>query len=290
MVYLLVVSLVWAFSFGLIKGNLAGLDAVFVAGVRLLISLLVFLPFLRLKGLKRKLAWQLLGIGALQYGVMYITYIASYPYLKAYEIALFTIFTPIYVTLINDAMRRKFQPLHLELAVLAVLGTGVVVYGGMRQSEVLTGFLLVQISNLCFAFGQVAYKAVLPPEVKVKEQRLFGLLYLGGVLTTALASLFFTDWGAVAVTSSQLWTLLYLGVVASGISFFLWNMGARRVEVGTLAIFNDLKVPLSILVSLLVFGEEANVLRLLIGGGIVLAALVISERAGRRKAAKTTPF
>ncbi|MDX9865812.1 MAG: hypothetical protein RBT34_13495, partial [Anaerolineaceae bacterium] len=46
MIYLLVVSLVWAFSFGLIKGNLVGLDAVFVAGMRLLISLLVFLPML----------------------------------------------------------------------------------------------------------------------------------------------------------------------------------------------------------------------------------------------------
>ncbi len=288
MIYLLVVSLVWAFSFGLIKGNLAGLDAVFVAGMRLLISLLVFLPMLRLKGLKCKLVWQLLGIGALQYGVMYITYIASYPYLKAYEIALFTIFTPIYVTLIHDAMRRKFQPMHLLLAALAVLGTGVVVWGGMRQ-EVLTGFLLVQISNLCFAFGQVAYKAVLPPEVEVKEHRLFGLLYLGGVLTTAVAPVFFTDWGAVAVTEVQVWTLLYLGVVASGISFFLWNMGARRVEVGTLAIFNDLKVPLSILVSLVVFGEEANVVRLLIGGGIVVAALVISERFEKRKAGESTP-
>jgi len=280
MIHLLVVSLIWAFSFGLIKGNLAGLDAVFVAGVRLLVSLAVFLPFLRLKGIKRKLAWQLLGIGALQYGVMYITYIASYPYLKAYEIALFTIFTPIYVILINDAMRRRLQPLQLGLAALAVLGTGVVVYEGIRSGTVWTGFLLVQVSNLCFAFGQVAYKAVLPPQMKVREQNLFGLLYLGGVLTTVAASLFFTDWGAVAVTGRQLWTLLYLGAVASGLGFFLWNVGARRVNVGTLAIFNDLKVPLSILVSLVVFGEQADALRLLIGGGIVLAALVVSERAG----------
>jgi len=278
MIYLLVVSLIWAFSFGLIKGNLVGLDPVFVAGVRLMISLLVFLPFLRIKGVKRKLAWQLVGIGALQYGVMYITYIASYPYLKAYEIALFTIFTPVYVTLINDILKRKLHLLQMGLAALAVLGTGVVVYSGMRQSEVLTGFLLVQVSNLCFAFGQVAYKVVLPPEEKVKEQNLFGLLYLGGVLITALASLFFTDWSTVAVTGTQTWTLLYLGVVASGLSFFLWNMGARRVDVGTLAIFNDLKVPLSILVSLVVFGEQADPVRLLVGGGIVLAALVISER------------
>ena len=44
---LFIVSLIWAFSFGLIKDRLAGLDANFVAAARLLISLLIFLPFLR---------------------------------------------------------------------------------------------------------------------------------------------------------------------------------------------------------------------------------------------------
>ena len=93
---LFIVSLIWAFSFGLIKDRLAGLDANFVAAARLLISLLVFLPFLRTRGLSRKLSLRLLAIGALQYGVMYITYIAAFNFLKAYEVALFTIFTPIY--------------------------------------------------------------------------------------------------------------------------------------------------------------------------------------------------
>jgi drug/metabolite transporter (DMT)-like permease len=278
MIHLWVVSLIWAFSFGLIKGNLAGLDANFVAAARLLISLLVFLPMMRLKGINRRLAWMLMGIGAVQYGVMYLTYIASFAFLKAYEIALFTIFTPVYVTLIHDALQRKFQVRHLALAALAVLGTGVVVYGGLQSPGMWRGFLLVQVSNLCFAFGQVAYKAALPPEMEVKEERLFGLLYLGGAATAALAALFFTDWGAVAVSGRQAWTLLYLGVVASGLSFFLWNMGARRVGAGALAIFNDLKVPLAILVSLVFFGEEANLLRLALGGGVVLAALVMSER------------
>ena len=40
MVYLLVVSIIWAFSFGLIKNQLAGLDANFIAAARLLVSLL----------------------------------------------------------------------------------------------------------------------------------------------------------------------------------------------------------------------------------------------------------
>ncbi|MEJ5203017.1 MAG: EamA family transporter, partial [Anaerolineales bacterium] len=72
------------------------------------------------------------------------------------------------------------------------------------------------------------------------------------------------------------------GLVASGIGFFLWNFGARRTNAGALAIFNDLKIPLAVTVSLLVFGEKTNVLNLLTGGALVLAALAINEIAARR--------
>jgi len=46
LIYLVVVSVVWAFSFPLIKLRLTGLDASFVALVRMTLALLVLLPFL----------------------------------------------------------------------------------------------------------------------------------------------------------------------------------------------------------------------------------------------------
>ena len=39
--------------------------------------------------------------------------------------------------------------------------------------------------------------------------------------------------------------LVYLGIVASGIGFFLWNAGARRSAPGVLAVGNNLKIPLA---------------------------------------------
>jgi len=38
------------------------------------------------------------------------------------------------------------------------------------------------------------------------------------------------------------------------------------VNAGALAIFNDFKIPLAVAISLLVFGEQTNLLNLLIGG------------------------
>jgi carboxylate/amino acid/amine transporter len=277
MLYLFVVSMLWAFSFGLIKGILTGIDSTFVATARLLLSLLVFLPFIRFRGIGRKRILQLMFIGMLQYGVMYITYIHSFRYLQAYEVALFTIFTPIYVTLVNDFLQRRFSWFNLLTALLAVFGTGIVVGSRLSQNEILFGFIILQVSNVCFAFGQVYYRKVMGDHSGLDDKKVFGLLYLGGFLAAALFSVFVTSWEALILSSSQVMTLIYLGVVASGLGFFLWNYGARRTNVGALAIFNNLKVPLAIVVSLLFFGESAHVPDLILGGFLVIAALVINE-------------
>ncbi|MDX9851916.1 MAG: EamA family transporter [Anaerolineaceae bacterium] len=284
MVYLLVVSIIWAFSFGLIKNQLAGLDANFIAAARLLISLLVFLPFLRVKGLTKRQMGALLLVGAVEYGIMYIAYNYAFLYLQAYEVALFTIFTPIYVTLINDAMRRRMHWVSLLATVATVVGTAIVRRGGVIQSEILTGFLIVQISNLGFAFGQVYYREVMKnvPVGKRDNLKVFGLLYLGGFLTAGVSAAVFTPWQAFSINSEQIVVLLYLGAIASGLGFFLWNVGARKVNAGSLAIFNDLKVPLAVIVSIVFFGEQANWLNLLVGGGIAVAALIFNEWYQRR--------
>jgi drug/metabolite transporter (DMT)-like permease len=104
MIYLLVVSIIWSLSFSLIKGNLTEVDPYFVSFSRLLISFIVFLPFIRIRRVKYSYLIHLLVIGALQYGLMYTAYINAYQYLKAYEIAVLTIFTPLFVVLIYDCL------------------------------------------------------------------------------------------------------------------------------------------------------------------------------------------
>lgn len=283
MAYLFIVSLIWAFSFGLIKGNLSGVDSTFVAFARLLIATLVFLPFIKL----RKVSWSArlkLGLtGLVQFGVMYILYLAAFRTLQAYEVALFTIFTPIFVTLIDDMFTRRFNPLHLVVALITVAGTWIIEGQALQSREVLTGFLLVQASNLCYAFGQIYYRRVMAQQPELKDRQVFGYLYIGGLVITALATLVFTPFSSVTLTSKQTLTLLYLGAVASGLSFFLWNVGARSVNAGTLAVFNDLKIPLAVAVSLLFFGESTNLIRLLIGGSVIIAALLLNETLERKR-------
>lgn len=277
MIFLLIVSLIWAFSFGVIKGSLTDLDSNFVSFIRLFISFLVFVPFMKLNHVQTRQKFNLIFIGVIQYGLMYASYIYAYQFLQSYEVALFTIFTPLYLTLFNDALSKKINLYFFIAATLSVLGAGIVVYKNFSDINLWFGVFLVQISNICFAVGQVLYKNVMQKIKVVKDHELFGLLFLGGAIVTLIFSLITTDFTSISFEVNQIFALIYLGVIASGLGFFLWNFGARKTNVGALAVFNNLKIPLAIFVSLIVFNESANITGLTIGGIIIIISLLFNQ-------------
>jgi drug/metabolite transporter (DMT)-like permease len=278
MLHLILVSLLWAFSPGLTKGLTAGLDSSFVAAARLGLALLVFLPFLRLKGLTPRLMASFAALGAVQFGLMYLAYNESFRHLQAHEVALFTLTTPVFVTLIADVLDRTFRTRAFAAALLAVGGTVVIVFQGQNIRPTLWGLALVQLSNLAFAVGQVGYKRLRAQHPALRDRDVFGLLYAGAVALTLPVALVRVDFATFAITSTQSLTLLYLGVLASGVGFFLWNIGATKVGTGALAVMNNAKIPLMVAVSLLVFGEYADIPRLFISLVLLTTAVWFAEK------------
>ena len=280
---LIAATLLWALSFGLIKQQLTGVDANLLAWARLALALPVLLPFLRWRelslwtGRPERRALALLAIGAVQYGLMYTGYLAAFQYATAHQIALFTVTTPLYVCLVHDAWARRFDPVNLLLAGVAVLGAVVLQPRTWSLEGMWPGFVLVQASNLCFAFGQVAYRRMRREAPEVRDQAVFAWLYLGGLLICTLTVSAAGSWSRlVSLGAGQWWTLLYLGVLASGLGFFLWNRGAVSVSPGVLAVFNNLKIPLAVAAALTIFGEVADLRRLALGGAIMLAAAAVA--------------
>ena len=279
--YLSFVTLLWASSFSFIGVYLAGqVDAYFMVLTRTLLALLVFLPFLRWRSLRPALAGQLMGIGAIQLGVMYLFYYHSFLLLTVPEVLIFTIFTPLYVTLLNDLLARRFHGKYLLTAFLAVLGAAVIRYGHLTSDYVL-GFLVVQGANLCFAFGQVGYKWLLAREkASLPQHQVFACFFAGASLVAGLA------WWWLGSprypTSTLQWGLLvWLGAGASGLGYFLWNKGATRVNAGVLAIMNNALIPAGLLVNLMIWNHSADMLRLALGGALIFLSLFINEHKGQ---------
>jgi len=192
-------------------------------------------------------------------------------------VALFTITTPVYVALADALVERRLAPRFLAAAALSVAGASIVIWRTAGDSGVLGGFVLVQLSNVCFAAGQVAWRrarAGIPSGLP--DASIFAVPLAGALALTLAVSLVSTDWRTFAPTPAQWASIAYLGAVASGLGFFLWNVGATRVNAGALAAFNNVKIPLGIACSILVFGEHADLPRLLLGGAVMACGVWVA--------------
>ena len=274
--YLLAVTLLWAFSFSLIGVYLAGqVDAWFSVLMRIALATLVFLPFLKFKETPKPLAIKLMLIGAIQLGAMYSFYYHSFLYLSVPEVLLFTVMTPIYITLINDALEKHFNPRFLVIAIIAVCGALAIRYESIN-SHFLMGLLLVQAANVCFATGQVTYKHLMSNST-LDHKTVFGWFFIGALIVATVCYVLFGNTDKLPSTATQWGVLIYLGIVASGLGYFGWNKGATLVNVGALAVMNNVLIPAGIVVNVLIWNTEADILRLSIGAGIIVAALLLNK-------------
>ncbi|MCC5927363.1 MAG: EamA family transporter [Bacteroidetes bacterium] len=283
MQYLIFVTFLWAFSFSLIDVYLAGkVDGDFAVLTRVILAGLLFLPLTRWNGVPGKLKLGTMAVGTLMIGITYLCLYRSFLYLTVPEVLLFTVTTPLYVSLIDDALNKRFSPIALIAALLAVLGAGYIRYDGITGSF-LTGFILIQTANLAFAAGQTGYANLVRRfPTDIPQHRFFGYFFAGGLLITLPSFLIFGNTAMMPETTLQWGILLWLGLGASGVGLFLWNKGATRVDAGTLAIMNNMLIPAGILVNLLFWNKEADLLRLAIGGAVILLSLWVNHRFSKR--------
>ena len=285
MSWLIGVSALWALSFGLIKGRLTGLDPALVSTVRLALACLAFLPFARLRGVPARTRAQLAAVGAIQFGLMYVLYISSYRYLAAWQVALLSVTTPVHVALLHMLAKRRLAAVPLALAALAVVAAGLLQPTTGAGSGTWLGVALVQASNACFALGQVWFRTMRLRGLAVSDLGVMAWMYAAGAALAAAVALMGGGFAHLAsITPQAGMTLLYLGVVASGVGFYGWNHGASRVSGATLAVMNNFKAPLAVAASLFIFGESADPVRLLGASVLMLLAVVAAQRCSAPRA------
>ncbi|MDO9345926.1 MAG: carboxylate/amino acid/amine transporter [Pseudomonas sp.] len=282
--YLLVVTLIQAFSFSLIGEYLAGhVDSYFAVLVRVLLAGLVFIPLTRWRSVEPAFMRGMLVIGALQFGVTYVCLYLSFRVLTVPEVLLFTILTPLHVTLIEDALNRRFNPWALIAALVAVAGAAVIRFDQIT-SHFLGGFLLLQLANFTYAAGQVMYKHLVaryPSDLP--HYRRFGYFYVGALLVVLPAFLLFGKANYLPDAPLQWGVLVFLGLVSTALGMYWWNKGACLVQGGTLAVMNNLHVPVGLLLNLLIWNQHEPLGRLALGGLVIVGAVWISRLGGRKQ-------
>ena len=258
MIYLILVSILWSFSFGIIKYGLSGIDSSFISLMRNLIAFLFFASLSLYNFKKFIFDIKLILIGAIQFGLMYVLYIQSYQYLPAYLIATFTITTPIFIGIFSQLLQNKsFSLSGIFSILLVVLGSLMMRFNIVNPLDYWLGFFLIQCANICFAIGQIMFKKWYSKNTSVDIIYNFSQMFFGAVLIT---SMFFiinsTNIGML--NTYNLFALLFLGLFSTGFGFLAWNLGSIQVSNERLAVMNNVVIPIAIFNSFLIFGEAIN--------------------------------
>lgn len=294
MVWLLAASLVWGLSFGLIKGLIDDVDPFFLGLVRTAAASLFFLPWLIRDALYKKIdkrsALQAAACGFIQIGLMYGPYLASFRYLKSHEVALFTMTTPLIMSVFlifgfgqlnGKAMFRLSGATMLATIGGVTVAWNGVAWNGVVSQELLIGIGLVQLSNALFALGLLMWMHFFGE----KTQRVSYLMcpyFVGAFLASVILTVFLGKF-SFEYTRNQWLVFLWLGVVASGLGFYLWNRGALQVSRPLLAVANNIKLPIAIFISVSLYGEAANYYRLATGIFMLLLAIRLVADLPRTK-------
>ncbi|RTE87373.1 MULTISPECIES: EamA family transporter [Gammaproteobacteria] len=286
MTALIAITILWALSFSLIGEYLSGsVDAYAAVAIRMILATLLLLPILIYGHIKRsrpnasRLPLNLMTIGAVQIGLMYLFLYHAFAYLSVAEVLLFTILTPLYITLIDEfIINRKRIPMKWWVAAgLSVLGAAIIRYQ-QPSSDFMVGFLLIQAANLCFAAGQVAYKR-LPIEGTYTQITQYGWFFIGATIVSSIAFALFGDSSKLPSTTTHWIVLLWLGVVASGIGYVAWSIASKKVNIAQLATMNNALIPAGLIVNFLFWESSVNWLALSVGGAIIALSVWLGSHS-----------
>tara|TARA_Y100000748_G_scaffold107886_1_gene90299 strand:+ start:256 stop:1089 length:834 start_codon:yes stop_codon:yes gene_type:complete len=260
MLYLTIVSILWSFSFGIIKFGLTGVDSIFISFFRSLIAFIFFSSLTVYNIKKFSFDTKLIIIGAIQFGLMYVFYIQSYQYLPAYLVATFTITTPIFVGLFSQAlMKESFSKNGILSIILVLIGSFMMRFNLANPLDYWFGFILIQCANMFFASGQIMFKKWHTENSDKDIVHNFSQMFFGATIVTSLFYFQTVDVQNILSTTNLL-SLIFLGICSTGIGFLLWNIGATKVSNTRLAIMNNVVIPLAVLNSFFIFGEDINIL------------------------------
>jgi drug/metabolite transporter (DMT)-like permease len=196
--------------------------------------------------------------------------------------SLLTNASPLFVAVGTMALaRRRFRRLAVAGVLIGFLGLGTVVFGedpaGFGQLDLNpVGVGLALISSLAWAIyivrGQRAMEEGNPLAVVVGSSLFGGLAWLliaavhGDLLRFAQTSAF--DWGL----------LLYLGVIATGLTYGLWTAALTRLPAESVAVFQYLIPFWAVLLSVLLLADHLTV-PLVLGGVAIVAGIAIAQRS-----------
>ncbi|HEY0407054.1 MAG TPA: DMT family transporter [Pyrinomonadaceae bacterium] len=190
---------------------------------------------------------------------------------------------PIYVLLLEPLFyKERFRRSDLLTVAVCIAGMSLFFVGKLRPQDV-SGNLTALASGLCFAFYVLLLRHPRAQQVNRASSVIYGNLLI--VLITAPAGLA----ALPAMSATDAVSIFFLGVFQLGVAYTLFTLGmargVRSLDAGIIGYIEPVLNPLWVFLAL---GERPSVWAL-VGGAIIVAAVVTHALRGARLARRPAP-
>lgn len=274
-------TLIWGSNYSIAKRLLLEVDPLAVAWVRAAAGVLFFGLLLALRdgrgglvdGLRRAAPLGLLGIFANQ-----ILFMTGLRRTSAAHSAILIALLPVFVLLISALGRAERISVPKIAGVLVAFGGATVIgleHGVGLEAASATGDLLTLAGVLAFAGYTVLGKPVLRDFGPLRATALAFVTGGAGILLVTLPAAARQDWRALSTTA--LACLLAVVMLSTLVAYILYYFAVSRIDPSKVATMMYLQPMVAALVAYCIARENISG-RFLLGGGLVLAGVVLAER------------
>jgi drug/metabolite transporter (DMT)-like permease len=273
-VLLVITTLIWGTSFPLLKHTLTDLPPETILALRFAIASIVVIPWLR--NLNRRLLRDGVLLGCLYFAECTAA-LVGLETISASRSAFIVSLNVILVPLFGVVLGHRISSHILTAAGLAIAGIGVMSWegGGFGYGDALTIACAVGVAIYILTLEAVAPRHPTLPLVAVQLVTMSGLSMVWAAPTLL---------GHMPAIASHGSTLLYLGLVVTATPIWTQALAQRWIASHETALLYTLEPVFAALFSLWLLGEKLG-LRGLLGAGLILMAMTLSQRDRTREGA-----
>lgn len=226
------------------------------------------------QAIRKNLRWLILSGAFL--GMNWILLFEAYRYTTVATATLCYYLAPIIVILAAPVLLKEKLTVRKIICTIVAL-IGMVCVSGVLQNGIPT---LGEAKGILFGLGAaVLYATIILLNKKIHDISAYDktIMQLGvSALVLVPYCLLTEDIGALSVEPKVLLLLLFVGIVHTGVTYFLYFGAIEHIHAQSVAIISYLDPVIAVLLSIFVLGEGMNVIGI-IGAVLVLGAALMSE-------------
>lgn len=279
---------IWASTFTVIKIGLERITPLNLSFVRSILATFFLLGWLLLKGNQQEIARALkfhlgyiIGLGVVGVALFNIFQNIGIGLTSSGIASLLVASNPVFILILGASfLGEKITKSKAAGIVLGFVGIIIVTFLGKNMALLLRsgsfwGNILALLSAVCWAVYSVMNKNALK---RYSPLILTALAYVFGSLILFFFCFTFEDVSLIFQCSLSSWLiLLYLGILASGVTFYLWNYALSIMEASRVSVFIFLIPVLAILLGKVILNETITGFTFL-GTALVLSGIYLMER------------